>query len=156
VSFDRVIEQLIRQAQEDGKFRDLPGHGQPLNLDDNPFEDAAAAMANHMLKNQGFRPDWLEDDVAVRQGLEQARLALARTRDWRREQLRAAEGRQDARAIEQRALANHEWALAQERFRARLAELNRAIFTLNLKVPSERFQRLRLDVEAELRRVADA
>ncbi len=153
MDFDRVIEKLIRQAQEEGKFKNLRGHGRPLNLDDNPYEDPAWAMANHMLKEHGFHPEWLEADLAVREDLQQARQALVRSRDWRAAELKALAGRSDAAAIEQRELVAHEWALAQARFRQRLAEINRAIFSLNLKVPSTRLQRLKLDVEAELNRL---
>jgi hypothetical protein len=153
MDFDRVIEELIRKAQEDGKFRDLRGKGKRLNLDENPFEDASMRMANHMLKEHGFRPDWLEDDLALREQLDKARQALVRSRDWRAAQLEQLAGKGGAAAIHQRELVTHEWALAQERFRTRLADINKAIFTLNLKVPNTRFQRRKLDVEAELERL---
>jgi DnaJ family protein C protein 28 len=155
MSFDRVIEEQIRRAQEEGKFDDLPGKGQPLKLDENPFEDPAWAMANQMLKNQGFRPEWLEADLALRQELEQARRDLRRTRDWRVAQLQALAGRPDASAAEPRQWVADEWSLAQTRFRARLQQINQSIFSLNLKVPSTRFQRLRLDVETELARIVE-
>jgi hypothetical protein len=46
---------------EEGAFDHLEGSGQPLALDDNPFEDAADRMAYRLLKNNGFAPAWLED-----------------------------------------------------------------------------------------------
>jgi DnaJ family protein C protein 28 len=155
MEFDRVIEKLIRQAQEDGKFDNLRGTGKPLNLDENPFEDPAAALANQMLKDQGFRPEWLEEDVSLRQELSDARRAFVRAREWRAGQLAALSARADGAAIQQRELVAHEWRLAQERLRRRLGEINRAIFVLNLKVPTSRFQRLKLDVDAELQRLID-
>lgn len=153
MDFDRIIEKLIRAAQEEGKFDNLRGTGKPLQLDDNPFEDPASAMVNRMLKEEGFRPDWLEDDVALRQELREARRALVRSRDWRAEQLATFGTRTDAQAIQQRALVAHEWGLAQERFRRKLAEINKTIFVLNLKVPNTRFQRVKLNIEAELQRL---
>ena len=155
MEFDRVIELLIRKAQEEGKFNNLRGKGQPLRLDDNPFEDPAAMLANRMLKDNDFRPEWLEADLSVRQDLAAARRALARSRDWRAGQLAALGDRQDARALQQRALVAHEWGLAQARFREKLAELNKTIFVLNLKVPNTRFQRLKLNVDEELQRLVD-
>lgn len=155
MDFDRVIEKLIRKAQEEGKFNNLRGHGQPLNLDENPFEDPAAGLANQMLKDHGFRPEWLEEDLSVREELGAARRALLRARDWRADQLAALEGRQDGPAIQQRELVTYEWRLAQERFRRKLEALNKIIFTLNLKVPSTRFQRLKLNIEEELQRLVD-
>jgi DnaJ homolog subfamily C member 28 len=155
MEFDRVIEKLIRKAQEEGKFDNLRGTGKPLNLDENPFEDPAASLANQMLKDQGFRPEWLEEDLSLRQELSDARRGLVRARDWRAGQLAALGARQDGPAIQQRVLVAHEWALAQDRFRRKLAEINKTIFVLNLKVPNTRFQRLKLNVDDELQRLLD-
>jgi DnaJ family protein C protein 28 len=153
MDFDRIIEKLIRKAQEEGKFENLRGTGKPLNLDDNPFEDPASAMVNRMLKEEGFRPDWLEEDLSLRQELTEARRALVRSRDWRTATLAKLGPRQDAPALQQRALVAHEWGLAQERFRRKLAEINKTIFILNLKVPNTRFQRIKLNVDEELERL---
>jgi hypothetical protein len=156
MNFDRIIEQAIRAAQEEGKFANLRGHGQPLRLDDNPFEDPAEQMSHHLLKQHGFRPDWLETDVAIRAGLDQARQALARARDWRTAELAALGQRAGHQALETRNWVAHEWAKAQARFRAEVGELNKAIFNLNLKVPQDRLQRHRIDVEKELAQVLAA
>ena len=154
MDFDRIIEKLIRKAQEEGKFDNLRGKGQPLRMDENAFEDPAVAMANQMLKNHGFRPDWLEETLPCAKSWPGPR-ALVRTRDGRAAQLAALEGREDARAIQQRNLVAHEWALAEARFRRTLAEINKSIFTLNLKVPNTRFQRIKLNVDDEFQRLAD-
>ena len=154
MDFDRVIEKLIRKAQEEGKFDNLRGKGQPLRLYENPFEDPAAALANQVLKDNGFRPAWLEDDLGLRQELSDARRALVRARDWRAARLAELGARQDGPAIQQRELVAHEWGLAHERFRRKLGEINKTIFMLNLKVPSTRFQRIKLNVEEELQRLA--
>lgn len=34
MSFETLVEKKIRQALADGEFDDLPGKGQPLNLDE--------------------------------------------------------------------------------------------------------------------------
>ena len=155
MNWDRVIEQKIREAQEEGKFDNLSGKGRPLNLDENPFEDPAWRMANDLLKEQGFRPSWLEDDVALREKLAQTRTALARTRDWRAEQLAALGARDDPEAIRRRAWIASEWDRAVERFRESLAQINTGIANLNLKVPHERFQRMKLVVEDELGKIVE-
>jgi hypothetical protein len=102
------------------------------------------------LKDNGFRPEWLEEDVALREKLNQARTALARTRDWRAEHLEKLGARADVKAVEQRQLVQEEWTRALARFRETLAEVNKGITRLNLMVPHTRFQRLKLDVEAEV------
>ncbi len=149
----RIVEEQLRKAREDGKFDNLRGHGQPLRLDENPFEDPAWQMANDMLKKNGFRPQWLEEDVAMRAELDDARQALLRSRAWRAAELQAVGSRREAAVIERRVRVENEWRLAQERFRARLGALNKAIFNYNLKVPSTRLQRLNLDIEAELQKL---
>jgi hypothetical protein len=154
MNFDRVIEAHIRKAQEEGKSDNLRGHGEPLRLDENPFEDPAWQMANDLLKKNGFRPAWLEDDVSIRDQVAQARLAVLRAKDWRESELAALRGKSDAASIERRLRVEQEWEHAQARFRTRLNEINKQIFNLNLKVPNTRLQRLKLDVEAELKRAA--
>jgi len=153
VDFDRVVEEQIRRAREEGKFDNLRGQGQPLNLDENPFEDPTWRLANDLLKKNGFRPDWLEDDVSIRDQVAQARLAALRAREWRASALAALAGQTSAAAIERRAAVEQEWKDAQARFRTRLNGINQQIFNLNLKVPNTRLQRLKLDVEAELHKV---
>ena len=155
MNWDRIIEQKIREAQEEGKFDNLSGKGRPLNLDENPFEDPAWRMANDLLKEQGFRPDWLEEDVTLREKLAQTRTGLARTRDWRAEQLAALGARDDPEAIRRRAWIASGWERAVERFRESLAQINAGIANLNLKVPHERFQRMKLIVEDELRKIVE-
>lgn len=148
-----IVEEQLRKAREDGKFDNLRGQGQPLRLDENPFEDPAWQMANDMLKKNGFRPEWLEDDLAVRAELDEARQALARSRDWRAAELKTVGDRRDAAAIERRVRVDYEWRLSQGRFLARLGAINKSIFNYNLKVPSTRLHRLILDIDVELRKL---
>ena len=63
--WENLAEQRIREAQEEGLFDDLPGRGQPLTLDDNPF---AGEMQTgfRILKNAGFAPEWMELDKEIR------------------------------------------------------------------------------------------
>src|SRR5213595_1709978 len=98
MDFQRIVEEQLRKAREEGKFDNLRGHGQPLRLDENPFEDPTWQMANDMLKKNGFRPEWLEDDIANRQELENARQALTRSRDWQAAELAALGEQRDAKS----------------------------------------------------------
>lgn len=156
MNWDRIIEEKIREAQAEGKFNNLPGAGRPLNLDDDPFEDPDWAAANRLLKNSGFRPDWLEEDVELRQKLTQARRLLKQTWQWRREQLGLLGERNDTEAILQRNYIEAEWTRAQARFREGLAEVNQGVASLNLKVPTDRLHRRIVDVDAELRKITAA
>ena len=54
-----VAERKIREAMDEGVFDHLEGAGQPLDLSENPFEDPSDRLANRILKNNGFAPDWI-------------------------------------------------------------------------------------------------
>ena len=153
MNFDRAIEEIIRKAQEEGKFDNLRGKGRPLTWEENPFEDPAWQMANKILKDGGFRPDWLEDEVELREKVTRARAALARTRDWRASELAALGTGEDPETRHKRALIADEWSRALDRFRESLEQINAAIAVLNLKVPHVRFQRAKLVVEEELQKL---
>lgn len=61
------VEQQIREAQEAGQFDNLPGFGKPLPKD--PGQDIAGErwMSNHILKQAGFTPEWIQlrKEIAV-------------------------------------------------------------------------------------------
>lgn len=73
-SWETLTERLIREAQEDGRFDDLPRHGQPLQLTDDSHA-GELTLANHVLHNAGVAPPWIEADKQVR-GLRHAMEAL--------------------------------------------------------------------------------
>lgn len=50
------IEQKILAAQAKGEFENLPGTGQPLNLDDDVFVPDDLKVAYRVLKNAGVQP----------------------------------------------------------------------------------------------------
>jgi len=56
-----VAERKIREAMEEGAFDHLEGKGKPLDLSENPFEDPSDRLANRLLKNNGFAPEWIEE-----------------------------------------------------------------------------------------------
>ncbi len=139
-----VIEKKIQQAQEEGKFDNLPGEGKPLNLTENPHEDPAMRTANHLLSNSGFAPAWIEDRQGINAGLEQAVAALERGWQWYQRAV-AREGRQ--------AWVDAEWARTLAVFRERAEALNKQIDTHNLQVPSLQLEILRIDPERIIERV---
>ena len=64
-TWESVTERLIREAQERGDFDDLPGHGKPIRIDDDPYA-GEMALAWHVLRNAGAAPPWIEADKEVR------------------------------------------------------------------------------------------
>jgi hypothetical protein len=153
MDWDRIIEDKIREAQQEGKFENLPGHGRPLSLDEDLPEGAEWWAANHVLKVNGLRPDWLEEDLAVRATLAEARRRLVRTRDWRAAELAALGARDDDQALRHRRFVADEWSRAMNLFRESIGEVNVRTADLNLKVPHARFHRMKLNIEDELKRL---
>ncbi len=146
------IDLVIRKAQEQGQFDNLPGKGKPLNLEDDSLTDPEWRLANRLLKNAGFAPDWIESDRDIRLTLEQARASLRRSHQWQAARLAALEGRRDLAAERERDLLGSERRRAEQEFSEALARINREIDALNLKVPALNLQRRRLDLQAELER----
>jgi hypothetical protein len=56
-----IADRKIQEAMNDGAFEHLDGAGEPLDLNENPFEDPAQRMAHRLLRNNGFAPAWIED-----------------------------------------------------------------------------------------------
>src|SRR5436190_22513299 len=56
-----IAERKIREAMDEGAFDRLNGAGQPIALEENPYEDPAQRMAHRILRNNGFAPAWIEE-----------------------------------------------------------------------------------------------
>jgi hypothetical protein len=78
MSFERIAEEKIREAIEQGSFSDLAGAGKPLAiLEDNYTGDDWMSM--HMLRQNGFLPEWLELRKQIYYDLEKV---TAARRSW--------------------------------------------------------------------------
>jgi hypothetical protein len=58
--FDKIADQKIREAMEQGEFDDLPGKGKPLVLDDDSHLPQDIRLSHKILKNAGCLPPELE------------------------------------------------------------------------------------------------
>ena len=76
MSFDRIAENRIREAIEQGEFDNLPGAGKPVSLEDYFSTPEDVRMAHSILKNANCRPMEVElfNEIAR---LEQAHAAAA-------------------------------------------------------------------------------
>jgi DnaJ homolog subfamily C member 28 len=125
----------IRRAMEEGEFENLPGKGRPLKLEEDAFEDPEWRLAHHLLRSSGYSLPWIEKRKEIEAGLQDARRDLALA--WER---RGSAAR---------------WERAQEKFREAIAELNKKIFSYNLEAPNMQLQMLKVDAEAEIKRIVD-
>lgn len=147
-----LVERKIRDAAEQGTFRDLEGEGKPQQLEDNPFEDPERRIAHKMLANAGFVPAWVEliNEIEAE--------AAASARAW--EDYRAHRARQMA-AIHRGSVvrfaeliaefdAGRDRALArqEERWRA----TNKKIAHLNGIAPTDSVMRVPIQIQERRRR----
>lgn len=144
---DLSIEEIIRRAIQEGKFDDLPGKGEPLQLDDNPHEDPEWRAAHHILKSAGFTLPWIETLRQIESDLEAARVRLTQTWAWRQETLA-----KDSEIL----LVESEWTRAVQSFKEQIAIINDQIRSFNLGVPAERFQLTMIDPELEIEKIINA
>ena len=134
-----LVEERIQAAIEEGRFDNLPGQGKPLDRQRLIETDPAMDLANGLMKNNGFAPEWVDRDLLIRRDLEKVR-----------EQLRSA-----WRFYQPDPETNPGWQQAVKRLAADLDKLNRQIDDYNLIVPILSKQRIRLRLEDELRLVRE-
>src|SRR6476660_9719457 len=58
--YESLIDQIMNKAQADGLMDNLPGQGQPLQLDDDALVPDEYRLGNRMLQASGFAPPWIE------------------------------------------------------------------------------------------------
>jgi hypothetical protein len=54
MSFDKIVESLIKEAQERGEFDNLPGKGKPIDLSSYFETPEEVRLAQSVLKNAGM------------------------------------------------------------------------------------------------------
>jgi len=139
----RALEEILRQAIKEGKFKDLAGKGQPLKLDENPHEDPEKRLANKILANSGFSPAWIEERQEIESELDRSRNQL-----WTaRELFNEADSEEDR-------LKTIEWEKAVDRFREQITALNKRIESYNLDAPLDQLHLVKVDIRAEVDRVS--
>lgn len=115
---ESLAERLIREAQEQGAFDDLPYRGERLPLEDDTWA-GEMALGFHVLRNAGVAPPWVEADKEIRRLLQERELLLER--------------------------AERAGPLTAPRYRRRLAELveevNVAVHRLNAEAPAPAHRR---------------
>jgi hypothetical protein len=65
--YQKIAEQRIKKALDEGEFDDLPGHGGPLRLEDDSHIPEDLRLAYKILKNADCLPPELELRKEIRQ-----------------------------------------------------------------------------------------
>lgn len=120
--WDRIIDDKIKTAQENGAFDNLKGRGKPLQDDGEPAGEDW--LANHLLRQAGVLPTWLQ----LRKEIHQERpRVLAALHEYERERARLNPLDLKHSAILVR---------LEERYSAAAREVNKKIDEHNLRCPS--------------------
>lgn len=82
MTFDRIVEALIREAQERGEFDNLPGKGKPIDLSEYFETPEEMRMAQSVLKNAGMTPP----EVSLLKEIAELRQALAALMDEKKKE----------------------------------------------------------------------
>lgn len=155
--FRAIAERRIQEAITAGEFDNLPGAGQPLAVEENPYVPEELRLTFKVMQNAGIVPDW----VVLAQQID------AETEAWRRygdehfavlrERLARAVAHPGAlrRLREEVATLKAQHRRATEHQAAMLAELNRKINYFNAIAPSDSVRRAVFLPEIEMRAWAD-
>ena len=58
--WNSLIDDIINEARDDGKFDNLTGEGKPLDLEENPYADDKQ-LAYKLLKDNDFTLPWIDE-----------------------------------------------------------------------------------------------
>lgn len=143
VSWSGLIDQRIRAAQERGDFDNLPGAGQPLKIDENPYA-GSRAMAYSLLKANNVAPPEVELGKEIDEGLARCDKLVIHLRN--RCQVLLSQ-----RHLTPQHIQAYNTLLAQTaaRYEIDLRELRGKILTLNIIAPAPMHRRL-IDVTAKM------
>ena len=67
LGFQKIVEKRIKEAEENGEFRDLPGSGKPLKVDDDSLIPEELRLTYKILKNADCLPPELQLRKEIRQ-----------------------------------------------------------------------------------------
>jgi hypothetical protein len=115
--YESLIDQIMNKAEADGLMKNLPGQGQPLQLDDDALVPDEYRLGNRMLKASGFAPPWIE----AQREIEQERAKLD---SWQKDAKRRLPH-----------LEPNARAALKVSYRRKLDDLQRMITNYNLQAP---------------------
>jgi hypothetical protein len=149
--FEDHVEQLIRQAQDQGKFNDLANQGQPIKLEaENPYLDPDWRMAYKVAQDGGYVPTWIELDKEVEAEISKVNRTREDHRRWiarRLDDIKNGPTRNfvsDLRSLRQ----THQRFL--ETHRKHLVQLNKKIDEFNAHCPVSNLAKAKVFVDTTI------
>lgn len=144
---NQLIENIIQQAQKDGKFENLKGKGKPLQIQQKPFVDPEWQLAFDILQKDGFVLPWIDKYNEIENRLKAAREQYQRTDRWARST--------ETPNPETIKFVENELHVARKKFFDAIESINQLIAAYNLEIPSSRFFRMKVDAQLELKNLAN-
>ncbi|MDX2162668.1 MAG: DUF1992 domain-containing protein [bacterium] len=128
-----LIDELIKEAMEQGKFAHLPGEGKPLNLQEEAHIPEHLRMAHKLLKDNDLAPDWIVEGKELREARERL---IKRLRREHRRYIKALDDAQTAPSPEITRRALHmAWDMTKAALRDETEQFNRRALGYNLRIP---------------------
>jgi hypothetical protein len=86
MSFDKIVEALIKEAQERGEFDNLPGKGKPIDLGSYFETPEEVRLAQSVLKNAGMTSPEVEilKEIAELRQVQEAVTDVAKKQEIRK------------------------------------------------------------------------
>ena len=143
-----LVDQMLEDARQSGQFDNLPGGGQPLKLDNDPYTPDDMKLAHKILKDHDLAPEWVmlgKDVEALR-----ARLLEDMRKGVRAYRGALADAERSSAPVENRQRAEATWNRARDAYQSTAERLNRDIRRYNLMVPPGIPQKGLFDVTREL------
>lgn len=135
--WDAIIEDKVRSASERGLFDNLKGTGRSQHLDEAGGEDW---LGNHMLREAGLLPLWLELRTEI--AAERDGVRVAYEQYWLRAEEMTRSGQLNPAIL----------AADEEHYRRLAREINRKIDDHNMRCPSMAHELPRFPEDAIARR----
>jgi len=120
---ETVAERKIQEAMDAGEFENLPGKGQPLDLDYDPSVPAHLRVVNRILKNARALPEWIQ----LEKDIERETQLLSTTQERTLRALRYAKNYASRVRIAERQRADH---------RERISLVNTLVLKYNMIAPN--------------------
>lgn len=134
--WESEIDNAIREAIGNGKTTHLPGAGKPLDLKENPHSPQESRLANKLLADHGFLPDWMMLGQEIEARLDAWHSHLNRAyRGYRGALGDALRIGDPVKAAERVRSIEAAWVTAKDTLEADAERINSAVLTYNLKVP---------------------
>lgn len=151
--WERIVDQLVRDAIGDGDISQLPGAGKPLNFKDDAHTPADKRAAFKIMQDHEVIPDWIAEGKTLEQREEELRQQIASRAERHRRELQSAraKGRPSGEANVKQA-----WNQYVKAYAAAIERHNRQTLLYNLKVPDGIPHRQTLNSEALIKAALQA